>query len=73
MVSTPSGPDPIGPAPSGPEPAAPAAQKRHRVIAAVLSLLLVAVVAVSALLFSRPAAEVAAPAPTITDTATPTP
>ncbi|WP_426987767.1 LCP family protein [Pseudarthrobacter sp. Y6] len=73
MVSTPSGPDPIGPASSGPEPAAPAAPKRRRVIAAVLTLVLVAVVAVSALLFSRPAAEVAAPAPTITDTATPTP
>ncbi|MET3175658.1 UNVERIFIED_ORG: LCP family protein required for cell wall assembly [Arthrobacter sp. UYCu721] len=73
MASTPSGPDPIGPASSGPEPAAPAAPKRRRVIAAVLTLVLVAVVAVSALLFSRPAAEVAAPAPTITDTATPTP
>ncbi|WP_332762549.1 LCP family protein [Pseudarthrobacter sp.] len=73
MASTPSGPDPIGPGNSGPEPAAPAALKRRRLIAAVLSLVLVAVVAVSALLFTKPAAEVAAPVPTITDTATPTP
>lgn len=73
MASTPSGPDPISPVPSSPDPAAAAALKRRRLIAAVLSVVLVAVVAVSALLFSRPAAEIAAPAPTITDTATPTP
>ena len=73
MVSTPSGPDPIGPGTSGPEPTAPAALKRRRVIAAVLSLVLVSFVAVSALLFSRPAAQVAAPAPVTSDTATATP
>ncbi|MDI3194299.1 LCP family protein [Pseudarthrobacter sp. AL07] len=73
MVSTPSGSDPIDPAPSGPEAAAPAALKRRRVIAAVLSLVLVAVVVVSALVFTRPAADVAAPAPIIADSATPTP
>lgn len=73
MVSTPSGSDPIGPAPSGPEAAAPAALKRRRVIAAVLSLVLVAVVVVSALVFTRPAADVAAPAPIIADSATPAP
>lgn len=73
MVSTPSGHDPIGPGIPGPEPAAPAALKRRRVLAAVLSLVLVAVVAVSALVFGRPPAQVTAPAPVTSDTATPTP
>lgn len=73
MVSTPSGHDPIGPGIPGPEPAAPAALKRRRMLAAVLSLVLVAVVAVSALVFGRPPAQVAAPAPVTSDTATPTP
>lgn len=73
MVSTPGGPDPIGPGTPGPETVAPAALKRRRILAAVLSLVLVAFVAVSALLFSRPAAQVAAPAPVNSDTATATP
>lgn len=73
MVSTPSGHDPIGPGIPGPEPAAPAALKRRRVLAAVLSLVLVAVVAVSALVFGQPPAQVTAPAPVTSDTATPTP
>lgn len=73
MVSTPSGPDRIGPGTPGHENAAPTGLKRRRLIAAVLSLLLVAAVAVSALVFSRPPAEVAAPAPAATDTPTPTP
>jgi LCP family protein required for cell wall assembly len=70
---TPSGPERIGPGTPGHENAAPVGQKRRRLIAAVLSLLLVAVVAVSALVFSRPPAEVAAPAATATETPTPTP
>jgi LCP family protein required for cell wall assembly len=76
MVSTPSGPDPIGPGTPGtpgPETPAPAGQKRRRVTAAVLSLVLVAVVAISALVFSRPAVEVAAPEPVAAETATPAP
>ncbi len=73
MVSTPSGPDRIGPGTPGPGNAAPTGLKRRRLIAALLSVLLVAVVAVSAVLFSRPASEVAAPAPTASETPTPTP
>ena len=71
MMSTPSGPDPLAPGTPGRETAAPAGQKRRRLITAVLSLVLVAVVTVSALVFSRPAAEVAASEPTATETASP--
>lgn len=75
MASTPSGPDPIGPGSPEPENAAPTGQKRRLVTAAVLALVLVLAVSVSAILFNRPAADVvvAAPEPTATETATPTP
>lgn len=83
MVSTPGGHDPIGPGRSGPDPAVPGGPKtglilglkRRQILALVLTVVLVAVVAVSTLIFTRPAAEVAAPVPTVTETpsATPTP
>ena len=73
MVSTPGGHDPIGPGRSGPDPTAPAGLKRRQIVALVLAAVLVAVVAVSALIFTRPTAEVAAPAPSPSDTATATP
>jgi LCP family protein required for cell wall assembly len=73
MVSTPSGPDRIGPGTPGNEAAAPRGLRRRRIVAAVLSVLLVAFVAVSAFVFGQPPAKVAAPAPTATDTASPAP
>lgn len=73
MVSTPGGHDPIGPGQSGPDPTARAGLNRRQIIALVLAVVLVAAVAVSALIFTRPTANVAAPAPTASDTATATP
>lgn len=72
-MATPSGPERIGPGAPGQENTAPAASKRRRLLAALLSLFLVAMVVGSALLFSRPDAQVAAPEPTATETVTPTP
>jgi polyisoprenyl-teichoic acid--peptidoglycan teichoic acid transferase len=71
MVSTPSGPDRIGPGAPGNGNSARGDLKRRRITAAVLSVLLVAVVAVSALVLSRPPAKVAPPA-TATRSAAPT-
>ncbi|GAC1606105.1 MAG: hypothetical protein NVS3B6_18990 [Pseudarthrobacter sp.] len=73
MVSTPRGPERIGPGTPGQDNAAATELTRRRVVAVLLSLLLVAVVAVSSLVFNRPPAEVAVPEATATATATPTP
>jgi LCP family protein required for cell wall assembly len=73
MVSTPNGPDRIGPGTPGHDDAASGELTRRRVIAVLLSLLLVAVVAVSSLVFNRPPAQVAVPAATLTAAPTPTP
>ncbi len=77
-MSTPTGPEPSAPEPSGPSPDANV--RRRRLLAAVLTLVLVVGVAVAALVFNRPAGpptsattQSAQPTETATPTPTPTP
>ena len=72
MVSTPGGPDRIGPGADGNEAAALRELRLRRIVAAVLSVVLVVLVAVSALVFNRPPAQLAG-APKPPETATPPP
>ena len=81
MMSTPSGSDPSGPessAPAAPHPAQlPWTERRRRLIAAVLAVVLVVGVVIAVFSFNRTGSESAAPVVTETatpsETATPTP